>query len=69
MRLILSPGFNMLRDPVVEEIQRIRCEIEAVCGQNDQKYYDHIIKFQTKYRDRLVQRKPKQLLKHSIRKK
>jgi hypothetical protein len=53
----------MSRDPIKEEVRQIRQMIEAECEDDAQKYYEHIQQFQEKYRNRLVQRKPKPSLK------
>ena len=54
----------MLRDLIVEEVRRVRHEIEAECEDDPQRYYDHIQQVHEQYRTRrLVQRKPKPALK------
>lgn len=55
--------FNMTEDPIIKEIRQIRCEIEAECQNDPQKYYEHIQQLQQKYSDRLVCRKPRPALK------
>ena len=52
----------MSRDPIIEEVRQIRHEIEAECEDDAQKYYQYIQQVQEKYRNRLVQRKPKPAL-------
>lgn len=53
----------MLRDPIIEEVRKVRHKIETDCENDPQKYYKHIQQVQEKYRNRLVQRKPKPALK------
>ena len=53
----------MLRDPIIEEVRQVRHKIEVECEDDPQKYYEHIQQVQEKYRNRLVQRKPKPVLK------
>lgn len=49
----------MVRDPIIEEVRLVRHKIEIDCEGDPQKFYEHIQQVQEKYRDRLVQRKPK----------
>ena len=44
----------MQKDPIVEEVRKVRREIEAECGNDGRKYYAHLIELQRKYADRLV---------------
>ena len=53
----------MAQDPIIKEIRKIRREIETECQNDSQKYYEHILKVQEKYHNRLVRRKPKPALK------
>ncbi|MDQ7783093.1 MAG: hypothetical protein RDU20_09450 [Desulfomonilaceae bacterium] len=48
----------MKRDPLVEEVRRIRHKIEAGCQNDPNKYYEHLEQVQAQYRERLVRRKP-----------
>jgi hypothetical protein len=48
-------------DPIVEEVRRIRHQIERECQENAQQYYEHVKAFQRKMGERLVCRKPKPL--------
>jgi hypothetical protein len=57
----------MSRDPIVEEVRRIRRQIEAECDNDPQKLYDHMIDVQRKYKDRLVSRAPKRLKEEAKR--
>ncbi len=49
----------MLPDPIIAEVRQVRHEIEAEYENDPQKYYEHIVLLQEKYRHRLAQRKPK----------
>ena len=49
----------MYNDPIIKEIRKIRHEIEAMCDNDSQKYYEHLLKVQKKYSDRLVSLKKK----------
>ena len=53
----------MFRDPIIEEVRKVRHKIESDCEDDPQKFYEHIRQAQEKYRNRLVQRKPKPDLK------
>lgn len=53
----------MFKDPIIEEIRKIRREIEEECGNDPQMYFEHIQKLQENYKHRLVNRKPKSALK------
>jgi hypothetical protein len=55
----------MTPDPIIKELRKIRQEIEAESGNDFQKYYEHLKRFQAKYRGRLVRRQPKPALKLS----
>jgi hypothetical protein len=50
-------------DPIVEEVRRVRREIEAECGNDAQKYFEHLAELQKKYADRLVCLGPKPALR------
>ncbi len=49
----------MYKDPVVEEVRRIRFEIEEECQHDEGRYYEHLRQAQAKYADLLVRRGPK----------
>ena len=49
----------MIRDPIIEEVRQIRRKIESDCEDDPKRFYEHVQELQEKYRDRLVQRKPK----------
>ncbi len=53
----------MFKDPIIEEIRKIRREIEEECSNDPQKYFEHIQKLQESYKHRLISRKPKSALK------
>jgi hypothetical protein len=53
----------MGRDLILEELRRIRREIEAECQNDSQRYYEHIQEVQKRYSNRLVRFKPKPALK------
>ena len=53
----------MLPDPIIEEVRKVRHRIESECEDDPQKFFEHIQQVQEKYRNRLVQRKPKPDLK------
>ncbi|MBC6421044.1 MAG: hypothetical protein GDA43_04940 [Hormoscilla sp. SP5CHS1] len=52
----------MVKDPIIEEIRRIRLEIEAECQHDPDILYEHMCQFQEQYRDRLVRRSPQPAL-------
>ena len=49
----------MINDPIIQEIRRIRLELEAESQNNPQVLYDYLCQVQEKYRDRLIRRSPK----------
>jgi hypothetical protein len=51
----------MTQDPIVKEVREIRHQIDKECGQDPDKYYQHIQGLQKKYAKRLVCRQPKPL--------
>ncbi len=53
----------MFQDPIIKNIRKIRHDIEKECENDPQKFFYHIQQFQQKYKNRLIQRKPKQSLK------
>lgn len=48
----------MTYDPIIEEIRKIRHQIEAECENDAEKYFKHLEKIQTEYKQ-LVRRGPK----------
>jgi hypothetical protein len=53
----------MFRDPIIDEIRQARHKIEADCGNNSQKYYEHIQQVQERFRNRIVRLRPKPAVK------
>ncbi len=49
----------MKNDPIVEEVRKIRFEIEREYENDDEKYFQHLLSFQKKMKERLVSREPK----------
>ncbi|MBC6478945.1 MAG: hypothetical protein EBE86_004665 [Hormoscilla sp. GUM202] len=52
----------MTRDPILEEIRRIRLEMDEACQHDEQLFYEYMCQVQEKYRDRLVRRSPQPAL-------
>jgi hypothetical protein len=52
----------MFRDPIIEELRKIRHTIEESCDNDPEKYYVHLLEIQKQYCDRLVRREPKPAL-------
>lgn len=53
----------MVKDPVVEEIRKIRGEIEKEYGNDSHKYLEHIYEEQNKHKDKVVSRNPRKIQK------
>jgi len=53
----------MIKDPVVEEVRKVRHQIEEEFGSNIKKHIEHIYEEQRKHPERLVSRQPR-MLKH-----
>ena len=51
----------MTEDPIVREVREIRHQIDQECGQDPEKYYQHLQKLQKKLAKRLVCRQPNPL--------
>ena len=49
----------MSYDPIIDEIRKIRREIEAECQNDAGKYYEHLMDIQKKYGKQLVRRGPR----------
>lgn len=49
----------MTKDPIIEEVRRIRHSIETECGDNEDEFYQHILESQKKYKGHLVRRNKK----------
>lgn len=52
----------MQRDAVVDDVRKVRRAIEAECGNDPRKYYEHLIELQEKDKQRLVRRAPRPAL-------
>ena len=48
----------MSNDPIVEEVRKVRLEIERECGPSADAYFEHLKKVQEKWKERLVRRQP-----------
>ena len=48
----------MYRDLIVEEVRKVRREIEAECQRDEIRFYEHLLQVQAKHSDRLVRRRP-----------
>ncbi len=48
----------MTNDPIIDEIRKIRRDIEAECGNDAEEYFNYFQNIQKKYKN-LVRRKPK----------
>ena len=53
----------MFNDPIVEEVRRIRREIEAECGNDPVRFRKYLRDLQDRYKDRLYYGKPKPAIK------
>ena len=51
----------MQRDPIVDEVRRVRHEIERKLGSDRDAFYRHVQKLQKALGDRVVCRKPRRL--------
>jgi len=49
----------MVQDPIIEELRKIRSEIEKECNNDPEQYYQHLLAFQKNLKGDLVRRKPK----------
>lgn len=56
----------MPNDPIVEEVRKIRGEIESELGDDPKAYYRHLIQLQEQWKERLVTRTPLPPLKTKI---
>jgi len=52
-----------MKDPIVEEVRKVRRQIEEEFDHDVNKYLDHVYEQQKRYGDRLVRRQPKPLKK------
>jgi len=55
----------MIKDPIVEEIRKVRRDIESEVKNDPQKYYEHFIELQKQCEGRLASFQPKPALKLS----
>lgn len=55
-----------MRDPIVEEIRKIRKEIEDEYDNDVKKHLQHIYKTQKKHSGRLISRKPRLIQKNKV---
>jgi len=55
-----------MKDKIVEEIRKIRCDIEAEYGNNPNLHLEHIYRAQAKHGDKLLCRKPKRFKQKAI---
>ncbi len=53
--------YNMIKDPIVEEVRKVRHQIEKEFGNNVKKHIEHIYEEQRKHSERLVSREPQML--------
>ena len=53
----------MIKDPIVEDVRKIRHKIEEEFGNDVKKHIEHIYNEQRKYPERFVSRQPR-MLKH-----
>ena len=49
----------MYNDPIVEEVRKIRHEIEAECHHDPDEYQRYLQQVQKRFKDRLVRGEPK----------
>ena len=57
----------MFQDPIIEELRKIRSEIEKECNDDPEQYYRHILEFQKNLKGDLVRRKPKPAIQKTQR--
>ena len=53
--------YNMIKDPIVEEVRKVRHQIEKEFGNDVKKHIEHIYQEQRKHSERLVSRQPRML--------
>ncbi len=56
----------MPEDPIVEEVRKVRHEIEAECGGDPKAYYGHLKELQEQWRERLVRGQPQPALEVKV---
>ena len=52
-----------MHDPIVEEVRKVRKDIDKEFSSNPEEYYLHLQKLQKKLKNRLVKKSPKPALK------
>jgi|GEM_PF-2112316 len=43
-----------MKDPIIEEIHKVRRQIEKECEEKGISYFDHILEYQKKFKGKLV---------------
>lgn len=56
----------MYNDPIVEEVRKVRREIEAKCHDDLDEYLRRLQEVQDRFKDRLVRGKPKPALQGKV---
>ncbi|MFH1860127.1 MAG: hypothetical protein ABH870_03820 [bacterium] len=56
----------MIKDPIVEEVRKVRHQIEEEFGNNIKKHIEHIYEEQRKHPERLVSRQPRMLKRKKV---
>lgn len=59
----------MWSDPLVEEVRRVRHDIERKCQHNSETFYQHVLEVQKSFANRLVRREPKPALSQRLNEK
>jgi len=57
----------MFQDPIIEELRKIRSEIEKEYKNDPEQYYRHLLEFQKNLLGDLVRRKPKPTIRKKLR--
>lgn len=57
--------FDMMRDPIVEEVRAVRQKIERECGDDAKKFFEHVQEIQKGLKGKLTTRKPRPIRKRS----
>jgi hypothetical protein len=50
-----------MKDPIVEEVRRVRHELECELDNDPKRIYEHLRRVQARYAERVVSRQPKRL--------
>lgn len=56
----------MIKDPIVEEVRKVRHRIEEEFDNNIKKHIEHIYEEQRKHPERLVSRQPRMLKRKKV---